>query len=65
MHSLLAPDLAATVVRERVRFARRKRTVPASVATDCGCDIVPAPSVKATVRPATTPRPREAEAVCV
>jgi hypothetical protein len=64
MHSLLAPDLAATVVRDRVRFARRKRTAPAPAATDCGCDIVPAHSVKAVVRPAVTPRPRE-EAVCV
>jgi hypothetical protein len=65
MHSLLAPDFATAVVRERVRFARRRRNAPAPVVTDCGCDIAPAHSVKAVVRPTAKSHRREAEAVCV
>jgi hypothetical protein len=65
MHSLLAPDFATAVVRERVRFARRRRNAPAPAVMDCGCDMVPTHSVKAVVRPAAKRRPREAEAVCV
>ena len=62
MHSLLARDLADTVVRDRARLAFRKRVAPAPAATDCGCDVLPAHSVKAVVRPHT--RSPKAKAVC-
>jgi hypothetical protein len=60
MHSLLARDLASAVAVDRARLAFRRRVVPAAAATECGCDIVPARSVKAVVRP----KSRSREAVC-
>jgi hypothetical protein len=61
MHSLLARDLASAVAVDRARLALRKRVASAPAATECGCDIVPARSVKAVVRPGA----KAAEAVCV
>ena len=63
MHSLLARDLADTVVRDRVRFAARRRAAAPPAATGCGCDIVPAGPVKAVIRPGKAHSP-EAEPVC-